>query len=45
LWQLQGTIKKHMGNDTLQVKDARIGLIHSHGGTGTYITTTVMERV
>jgi acetyl-CoA C-acetyltransferase len=45
LWQLQGTIKKHLGNDTLQIKDAKRGLIHSHAGTGTYITATVMERV
>lgn len=45
LWQLQGTIKKHLGNDTLQVKGARRGLIHSHAGTGTYITATVMEKV
>lgn len=42
-WQLQGTIKKHLGNDTLQIKDAKRGLIHSHAGTGTYITVTVME--
>jgi len=44
LWQLQGTIKKHFGNDRLQVKDARRGLIHSHAGTGTYITVTILER-
>lgn len=43
LWQLQGTIGKHLGLDTLQVKGARRGLIHSHAGTGTYITATVME--
>ncbi|HEY3315550.1 MAG TPA: thiolase domain-containing protein [Bacillota bacterium] len=44
LWQLQGTIEKHFGNDRLQVKDARRGLIHSHAGTGTYITVSVLER-
>ena len=44
LWQLQGNIKKHLGKDTIQIKDARSGLIHSHAGTGTYITVTVMER-
>jgi len=43
-WQLQGTIAKHFGNDKLQVKDARRGIIHSHAGTGTYVTVTVMER-
>jgi acetyl-CoA C-acetyltransferase len=44
-WQLQGTIKKHLGNDTLQVRNARRGAIHSHAGTGTYITVTVLEKV
>ena len=44
LWQLQGTIKKHLGNDRLQVAGAKRGAIHSHAGTGTYITVTVMER-
>ena len=43
LWQLQGTIKKHLGNDRLQVAGAKRGAIHSHAGTGTYITVTVME--
>ena len=42
-WQLQGSIKKHLGNGTLQVKDAKRGLIHSHAGTGTYITVSIME--
>ena len=28
----------------LQVKNARRGLIHSHAGTGTYVTVTIMER-
>jgi len=45
LWQLQGTIGKHFGIDTLQVKNARRGAIHSHAGTGTYITVTILERV
>jgi acetyl-CoA C-acetyltransferase len=44
-WQLQGTIGKHLGDGTLQIKDARRGLIHSHAGTGTYITVTIMEKV
>lgn len=45
LWQLQGTIGQHFGGDaTLQIKNAKRGLIHSHAGTGTYITVSVMER-
>jgi acetyl-CoA C-acetyltransferase len=43
-WQLQGRIGKHFGNDKLQVKDARRGLIHSHAGTGTYVTVSILER-
>jgi acetyl-CoA C-acetyltransferase len=42
-WQLQGTIGKHLGNDKLQVKNAKRGLIHSHAGTGTYITVSILE--
>ncbi len=44
-WQLQGTIKKHLGNDTLQVRNAQRGAIHSHAGTGTYITVSILEKV
>ncbi len=43
-WQLQGTIHKHFGDDALQVKDARRGAIHSHAGTGTYVTVSILER-
>ncbi|MBI4672332.1 MAG: thiolase domain-containing protein [Chloroflexi bacterium] len=43
LWQLQATIGKHFGDATLQVKNARRGAIHSHAGTGTYVTVTIME--
>ena len=43
-WQLQRAIPKHFGNDKLQVKNARRGLIHSHAGTGTYVTVTILER-
>ena len=44
-WQLQGTVGKHFGGDDfLQLKNPRRGLIHSHAGTGTYITCTVLER-
>jgi acetyl-CoA C-acetyltransferase len=44
-WQLQGTIGKHLGNDTLQLAEPRRGLIHSHAGTGTYITVSILEKV
>jgi acetyl-CoA C-acetyltransferase len=43
IWQLQGTIGKHFGDPTLQVKDARSGAIHSHAGTGTYVTVSILE--
>ncbi|MGH7407815.1 MAG: thiolase C-terminal domain-containing protein [Candidatus Methylomirabilales bacterium] len=44
LWQLQGTIGKHFESDALQVPGARRGLIHSHAGTGTYVTVTILEK-
>lgn len=44
IWQLQGSIKKHFGDPTLQVTGARRGAIHSHAGTGTYVTVTILER-
>jgi acetyl-CoA C-acetyltransferase len=43
-WQLQGTIGKHLGDATLQLPEPRRGLIHSHAGTGTYITVSIMEK-
>jgi acetyl-CoA C-acetyltransferase len=43
IWQLQGSIKKHFGDDTLQIKNARRGAIHSHAGTGTYVSVSVLE--
>ncbi len=43
-WQLQDKIGKHFGNDKLQVKGARRGLIHSHAGTGSAVTVTIMEK-
>ena len=43
-WQLQGSIKKHFGDDALQVKNAKRGAIHSHAGTGTYVSISVMEK-
>ncbi len=43
-WQLQGCIEQNLGSDKLQVPEAKRGLIHSHAGTGTYITVTILER-
>lgn len=44
VWQLQNTIDKHFGDATLQIQNARRGAIHSHAGTGTYVTVSVLER-
>jgi acetyl-CoA C-acetyltransferase len=44
LWQLQGTIEEHFGDRRLQVPEARRGAIHSHAGTGTYVTVSILER-
>lgn len=43
LWQLQGTIGRHFGDPTLQLKDPKRGVIHSHAGTGTYVTVSILE--
>ena len=45
IWQLQGSLPRHFGDPTLLLKDARRGAIHSHAGTGTYVTVSVLERV
>jgi len=44
IWQLQGSIKTHFRDDQLQVQNAKRGAIHSHAGTGTYVTVSVLER-
>jgi acetyl-CoA C-acetyltransferase len=44
IWQLQESIEKHFNDKTLQVKDARKGAIHSHAGTGTYVTVSILEK-
>jgi len=44
IWQLQGSIKKHFKDEALQVKDAQKGAIHSHAGTGTYVTISILEK-
>lgn len=44
-WQLQNRIAEKFGGDaTLQIPDAKRGLIHSHAGTGTYVTVSILER-
>jgi len=48
-WQLQGTVAKHNNHDgTIQVKPKKKsrplrGAIHSHAGTGTYVTVSILE--
>lgn len=44
IWQLQGSIGHHFHDETLQVQRARRGAIHSHAGTGTYVTVSILER-
>ena len=44
IWQLQSTVGKHFQDDKLQLQDARRGAIHSHAGTGTYVTVSILER-
>jgi acetyl-CoA C-acetyltransferase len=44
LWQLQHTIPQHFGDGRLQVPNARRGAIHSHAGTGTYVSVSILER-
>jgi acetyl-CoA C-acetyltransferase len=43
-WQLQERIKKHFGDGTLQIPQARRGAIHSHAGTGSSVTVSILER-
>ncbi|MBN1319040.1 MAG: hypothetical protein JXA42_26390 [Anaerolineales bacterium] len=44
IWQLQNSIEKHFGDATLQVKNPRRGAIHSHAGTGTYVTVSILDK-
>jgi len=44
IWQLQGAVERQFSDGTLQVRDAKRGAIHSHAGTGTYVTVSVLER-
>jgi acetyl-CoA C-acetyltransferase len=48
-WQLQGKIAKHnVGDGTIQIRRKNKnrpmrGAIHSHAGTGTYVTVSILE--
>jgi acetyl-CoA C-acetyltransferase len=42
-WQLQNSIKKHFGSNDLQVRKPKRGLIHSHAGTGSSVTVSILE--
>lgn len=44
IWQCQGTIAKHFEDSRLQVPNAKRGAIHSHAGTGTYVTVSILEK-
>ncbi len=44
IWQLQHRIGKHFGDPTLQVPQAHRGAIHSHAGTGTYVSVSILEN-
>jgi len=44
-WQLQKRIRKHLRKPDIQVADAKRGIIHSHAGTGTYVTVSILEAV
>lgn len=44
IWQLQGTVGIHFEDDTLQLEGAKRGAIHSHAGTGTYVTVSILEQ-
>jgi acetyl-CoA C-acetyltransferase len=43
-WQLQGTIAEHFGDPKLQIEGAKRGAIHSHAGTGSAVTVSILER-
>jgi acetyl-CoA C-acetyltransferase len=43
-WQLQERIGKHFGDATLQLAHPRRGAIHSHAGTGSSVTVSILER-
>jgi acetyl-CoA C-acetyltransferase len=44
LWQLQERIGENFGDARLQIENAGKCAIHSHAGTGTYVTVTILEK-
>jgi acetyl-CoA C-acetyltransferase len=43
-WQLQESVGKHFGDAALQLPHPRRGAIHSHAGTGSAVTVSILER-
>jgi len=43
-WQLQEAIPKQFGDRTLQLDAPKRGAIHSHAGTGSSVTVSILER-
>ena len=43
-WQLQETIAQHFGDPALQIANAKRGAIHSHAGTGSAVTVSILQR-
>jgi acetyl-CoA C-acetyltransferase len=44
LWQIQQRVRKHFGDGALQIPEPRRGAIHSHAGTGSSVTVSILER-
>ena len=44
-YQLTGLIPREHKSTTNEVKDAEVGLVNSHAGTGTSISNFVLQRV
>jgi acetyl-CoA C-acetyltransferase len=43
-WQLQESVAKHFHDPALQLAHPRRGAIHSHAGTGSSVTVSILER-
>jgi acetyl-CoA C-acetyltransferase len=43
-WQLQESVPKHFRDRALQLSHPRRGAIHSHAGTGSAVTVSILER-
>jgi acetyl-CoA C-acetyltransferase len=44
IWQLQSSLARHFNDEALQIKNPQRGAIHSHAGTGTYVTVSILEK-